>query len=95
MLSSLDPAVILVDNRMPEMEGLEVIERIRGMEKHEQTLVFLCTGAEPDVTTEHALEVLGSGYWPKDLLSGTALTNKLDEVLAVTTAQGRAQGIRE
>jgi len=53
------PVVMLLDNKMPRMSGLEVLERVKGDEqlKHIPIVMMTSSRAEPDLERAYALGV--------------------------------------
>lgn len=58
------PDVILMDLRMPEMDGVEAIKTLRGDRSHAQVLVL--TTYDTDAEILHAIEAGATGYILKD-----------------------------
>ncbi|MCH8059147.1 MAG: response regulator [Proteobacteria bacterium] len=85
-LKSLTPTVILVDNRMPGIGGLEAISRIRKLSRFDDTLVFMCTGADQTKEMMQELKKLRAGYFLKSDLSGAKFPAKLDSLLNDSTS---------
>jgi len=81
LLATITPDIILVDNRMPGIDGMEVIRRIRAMDDFVHTPVFLCTGADPTRDIKDELVELGSEYFPKNELSGDKFVARLEKIL--------------
>ena len=60
----LEPDVILMDIKMPMMDGLEATRRIR--KSGLQTQILILTGTDEPVSSEEATEAGASGYLRKE-----------------------------
>ncbi len=98
-LENGDCDVILLDINMPEMDGFEVISRIRKIEKHQNTPVIFLTGDNDSETetrcfSEGAIDFIGKPFVPAVMLSRIARILELDE-LRRSLADKLEQKIRE
>jgi len=50
------PDIVLVDIRMPDMNGFETCEQIRQLPRGEEPPILMMTGAEDTITVEHSFE---------------------------------------
>lgn len=57
-LSNAQPNYLFVDMRMPKMNGLAFIQKMKSQNLCDTTKIFLCSGATPDRTTLAELAVL-------------------------------------
>lgn len=64
MVSKLRPDVVLMDLRMPEMDGVAATEKIR--ETHPDTHILVLTTYESDADILRAIETGATGYLLKD-----------------------------
>ena len=60
----LNPDVVLMDLRMPEMDGVEAINRIKGEHPHVHVLVLTTYDSDADIL--RAIEAGATGYLLKD-----------------------------
>jgi len=74
------PDVILMDIRMPGMDGFEVMEKLEGMRAGRPVPVIGCSGTS-DEATRRRIERVFDRFLPKPFDYGTLLST-LDEVLA-------------
>lgn len=65
LLDNIEPTVILLDIRMPDMDGWEVHQRIRQHPVHANRLVIAITAYAMDQDREQVLEAGFDGYIPK------------------------------
>ncbi len=98
-LENGDCDVILLDINMPEMDGFEVIKRIRQMENHVDTPVIFLTGDNDSETetrcfSEGAIDFIGKPFVPAVMLSRIARILELEE-LRRSLADRLEQKIRE
>jgi DNA-binding NarL/FixJ family response regulator len=64
LASELQPDVILMDLRMPVLDGFEATRRIRGAGLNTQ--VFILSGTDEPIGSEHAAAAGASGYLRKE-----------------------------
>ena len=63
--SAWQPDVLVLDGRLPDTHGIQLLERIRGLEGMQQTPAFMCSA---DTLPEHKLQAQQAGftgYWTK------------------------------
>ena len=60
------PDVMIVDLRLPDMSGLELIESLRGIDSRAKTIVLSSCDGEADI--QHALDAGAQGYVAKGLV---------------------------
>jgi CheY-like chemotaxis protein len=65
------PAVVLADVRMPEMDGFELLERIKGISP--KTQVILLSAFAGETLREETLRKGGEAFLPKPLEGGKLL----------------------
>ncbi|MDH7568239.1 MAG: response regulator transcription factor [Armatimonadota bacterium] len=61
----LDPDVVLMDIRMPELDGVEATRRIRSLSPHVRVIIL--TVYEDDASIFNAIKAGASGYMLKDV----------------------------
>ena len=76
------PDVVLMDLRMPEMEGVEAIRRIRDIDPHARVVVLTTYDADEDIA--RALQAGAKAYILKDI-AADALVACVRDVLAGKT----------
>jgi len=76
------PDIILLDLRMPEMEGVEVVRQIRARDPHAKVIVLTTYDTDDDI--ERALKAGAKAYILKDI-SADALVACIHDVLAGKT----------
>ena len=59
-IESLQPDLVLLDNNMPQMNGLETLRRLRAMNYAGKVLLFTVSDAEDDI--RDALRLDANGY---------------------------------
>jgi len=64
-IESLQPDLVLLDNNMPHMNGVETLRRLRAMHYAGKVLLFTVSDAEDDV--RDALRLDANGYLLKDM----------------------------
>jgi two-component system nitrate/nitrite response regulator NarL len=64
-IESLQPDLVLLDNNMPQMNGLETLRRLRAMNYAGKVLLFTVSDAEDDI--RDALRLDANGYLLKDM----------------------------
>lgn len=73
--NSSPPQAIILDLHMPLADGLEFLERLRGIDRHRETPVAIVTGDYfIDESTTNALRALGAivrykPLWSKDIVA--------------------------
>jgi len=76
-------SAVITDVHLPEMSGLELVERIR-QDARFQRLPILVVSADPDPSTPaRALQLGADAYFPKPF-SPSALCKKLKELIYVS-----------
>ena len=98
LTNRLSPDVVLMDLRMPEMDGVEAISRIK--EQHPETQVLVLTTYESDADILRALEKGATGYMLKDapredLFEAIRATAEGKSPLAPDVASRLVQRVRE
>lgn len=73
MLSSARPALILLDVRMPGMDGLQTLKRIRQRPYLASSPVLMLTAAADRPTIAKAIEAGASGYMLKPFTRDTLM----------------------
>ena len=79
MYHSCHPDLVLVDLRMPQMSGMEVLQHIRETDSETPVIVISGTGAASDVVD--ALQAGASGFLTKPLPSLKLLKEKVNDAL--------------
>ena len=64
-IDTLQPDLVLLDNNMPQMNGLETLRRLRAMNYAGKVLLFTVSDAEDDI--RDALRLDANGYLLKDM----------------------------
>jgi DNA-binding response OmpR family regulator len=62
-----DPDLIMIDINMQEMNGFEVVKKLRDHIKTNKTPVIFLSASEPDFETTKAIKVGANGFLPKPL----------------------------
>ncbi len=62
-----NPDLIMIDINMQDMNGFDVVKKLRNHEKTCQIPVIILSASEPDFETNKALAVGANGYLPKPL----------------------------
>ena len=65
LIESLQPDLVLLDNNMPQMNGLETLRRLRSLDCTAKVLLFTVSDAEDDI--RDALRLDADGYLLKDM----------------------------
>ncbi|MCJ8203376.1 two-component system response regulator NarL [Pseudomonas sp. RGM2987] len=65
LIEPLRPDLVLLDNNMPQMNGIETLRRLRAMHYTGKVLLFTVSDAEDDV--RDALRLDANGYLLKDM----------------------------
>ena len=93
-LASFSPDLILLDIQMPEMDGLEVCERIREMPHGDLLPIIFLTGDErPDIHTL-AFRAGGDDFLRKPVLSGELIV-RIRSLMRLKRLQAEIQGERD
>lgn len=77
-IPAFKPDLILLDVRMPQMDGLEVLEEIRKMEIH--CKIIMMTGGKESGTIEKAVR-LGAHYYLTKPFSLQSLSDQVEQFL--------------
>lgn len=97
LLDSLQPDLILLDNNMPQMNGLETLRHLRAQDFAGKVLLFTVSDAEDDI--RDALRLDADGYLLKDMepeLLIQYIRDAMDGVLVISPGLTRvmAQALR-
>ena len=65
LIEPLKPDLVLLDNNMPHMNGIETLRRLRAMDYTGKVLLFTVSDAEDDI--RDALRLDANGYLLKDM----------------------------
>lgn len=65
LIEPLRPDLVLLDNNMPQMNGIETLRRLRAMDYTGKVLLFTVSDAEDDI--RDALRLDANGYLLKDM----------------------------
>ncbi|MCP1456340.1 MULTISPECIES: two-component system response regulator NarL [Pseudomonas] len=65
LIEPLNPDLVLLDNNMPQMNGIETLRRLRAMHYTGKVLLFTVSDAEDDI--RDALRLDANGYLLKDM----------------------------
>ncbi|MGX1175215.1 two-component system response regulator NarL [Pseudomonas sp. R151218B TE3479] len=65
LIEPLQPNLVLLDNNMPQMNGIETLRRLRAMHYTGKVLLFTVSDAEDDI--RDALRLDANGYLLKDM----------------------------
>ncbi|WP_426139129.1 two-component system response regulator NarL [Pseudomonas sp. DWP3-1-2] len=65
LIEPLQPDLVLLDNNMPQMNGIETLRRLRAMQYKGKVLLFTVSDAEDDI--RDALRLDADGYLLKDM----------------------------
>lgn len=97
LVDQLQPELILLDNNMPQMNGLETLRRLRERHYHGKVLIFTVSDSEDDI--RDAMRLDADGYLLKDMepelliqLIRDALQGSL--VISPTLTRTLAQALR-
>ena len=97
LVAELRPTVVLVDLRMPEMDGVAAIERI--VDGYPETQILVLTTYDTDADILRAIEAGATGYLLKDtpreeLFRAVRAAARGESVLAPTVAARLMQQLR-
>ena len=93
-LASYSPDLILLDIQMPEVDGLEVCQRIRQMQHGDLLPIIFLTGDErPDIHTL-AFRAGGDDFLRKPVLSGELIV-RIRSLMRLKRLQAEIQGERD
>jgi CheY-like chemotaxis protein len=83
MASSCPPALVLLDVTMPEMDGLETLERIRKMPAAADIPVVMYTAVADANMRRRALELGATEYWIKSDFSAEEFFQRLGRFVPI------------
>jgi CheY-like chemotaxis protein/anti-sigma regulatory factor (Ser/Thr protein kinase) len=83
------PDIVLTDLRMPEMDGLELVERVR--EEHSLVPVVLMTSQGSETIAVKALKAGAASYVPKDDLKDALLDTIMQVLDVAESARSRTK----
>ncbi|AXA54006.1 two-component system response regulator NarL [Pseudomonas thivervalensis] len=97
LIEPLKPDLVLLDNNMPQMNGIETLRRLRAMHYTGKVLLFTVSDAEDDI--RDALRLDANGYLLKDMepeLLIQYIRDALDGALVISPGLTRvmAQALR-
>ena len=90
-IDSLEPDLIISDLRMPEMNGLQLVQHVR--EHHPEIPVVLTTSTGSEQIAIEALRAGATSFSPKSMLA-TDLVPKVHEVLELSQRMRYAHTVR-
>ncbi len=73
---------IVLDNRLPDGTGLEVLQELRGIDTYSTLPAIVLTGSGDETTAVKAMKWGASDYLPKAQVNETALISALDGAFA-------------
>ena len=76
------PDLILLDSRMPNMDGIEMLQKLRGDDWGKNALVVMLSNSEKQDTKEKAAQLGVIDYWLKSDVSFKEIVNRSKEILA-------------
>lgn len=82
LLEKVSPDLILIDLKMPDMNGFEAIEILKKSERHSQIPIVLLTGQIDAETEVHGFELGAVDVVPKPF-SGPALLSRVKSHLEI------------
>lgn len=83
MAKKENPDLILLDIKMPVMDGMEMLRLLRKEKEGKKVKVILLTNIEPDVKiTQGVVSDLPAYYFVKSDMKFSDLMNKIEELLA-------------
>ena len=79
-----DVCVILLDVIMPNMNGVEVLQKLKADPVTQNIPVILLSNLTDDTTVDEAMKIGAYGYLVKSQISSPQLVEKVKEVIAAT-----------
>jgi len=86
---------VLLDNRLPDMDGLEVVDKMNGVDGQPSTPVIMLTGSGCEETAVEAMKRGVLDYVPKSELSPLRLARAIRHAMDRTSLQRQLAQARE
>jgi two-component system alkaline phosphatase synthesis response regulator PhoP len=80
-LEDFDPDIVLLDLLMPELDGFEVLRKIRADSKHNKLPVIVLSNINQDEDIRQAMELGATDYFVKSELTPSQVVDRIKEVL--------------
>ncbi len=82
IMDRITPDLILLDLRMPKMDGLEVLSRLKANQEYKNIPVIFLTGVTDEYSEIKCFQAGAEDYICKPF-SATTLTTRIDRVLSI------------
>lgn len=85
------PDCVLLDFELPDLNGIEFLERVRGAEASEALPIVVLTGKGSESVAVEALKIGAQDYISKDLLRAETLKRSIDNAIAKVALHRRIE----
>ena len=80
-LEEFDPDIVLLDLLMPELDGFEVLRKIRSDSKYDKLPVIVLSNINQDEDIRRATELGATDYFVKSELTPSQVVERIKEVV--------------